>query len=94
VGWFLLKGDEHESINADTVLITKARGSPASTARNSDSSCPERRKSETAAGKFKDCLKVEESSAVEAGKEIKVYAHDVGKVKDSALLLIKYGKKP
>jgi hypothetical protein len=48
----------------------------------------------TKAGEFKNCVKTEETSPLEPGhKEYKVYAPGVGLVKDSELLLIKYGFK-
>ena len=43
------------------------------------------------AGTFKDCLKTEDSSEIEAGKEFKYYAPGVGLVQDDTLKLVKYG---
>jgi hypothetical protein len=46
----------------------------------------------TPAGKFKKCLKVEESTPLESGKkEHKYYAAGVGVVQDGELKLVKYG---
>jgi hypothetical protein len=46
----------------------------------------------TSAGDFHGCLKTRETSPLEKGaKESKVYAPGVGLIKDSSLLLIKYG---
>jgi hypothetical protein len=51
---------------------------------------------ETPAGKFKDCLKVEETTPLEPGvKEYKYYAPGVGLLRDGSLVLVKYGaEKP
>ena len=50
-------------------------------------------KVKTPAGKFENCLKVEETSALEPGnKEFKYYAPDVGLIRDGELKLAKYGK--
>lgn len=47
---------------------------------------------QTPAGKFENCLKVEETSSIEtASKEYKFYAPEVGLIKDGDLLLTKYG---
>ena len=46
---------------------------------------------ETPAGKFENCLKTEETSGVEKGKEYKCYAPGIGLIKDENLLLTKYG---
>ena len=46
---------------------------------------------ETPAGKFENCLKTEETSGVEKGKEYKYYAPGIGLIKDGNLLLTKYG---
>lgn len=47
---------------------------------------------ETPAGKFKDCLKVEETTPLEPReKEYKYYASGVGLIKDGSLVLVKYG---
>lgn len=48
---------------------------------------------ETPAGKFKGCLKTEESSALERGKEFKYYAPGIGLIQEEDLLLVKYGSK-
>lgn len=46
---------------------------------------------ETSAGKFDNCLKTEETTHLETGvKEYKIYAPNVGLVKDGKLKLIKY----
>jgi hypothetical protein len=47
---------------------------------------------QTPTGKFEKCLKTEESSAVEAGKEHKVYAPGIGLIYDGNLKLTKYGQ--
>lgn len=47
----------------------------------------------TAAGEFKNCLKVEETTPLEPGvKEYKFYAAGIGLVQDGSLKLVKYGK--
>lgn len=46
---------------------------------------------ETPAGKFENCLKTEETSGVEKGKDYKYYAPGIGLIKDGNLLLTKYG---
>ena len=47
----------------------------------------------TQAGEFKNCLKVEETTPLEAGvKEYKYYAAGVGLAQDGSLKLVKYGK--
>jgi len=47
---------------------------------------------DTPAGKFKNCLKTEETTPLEPGvKEYKIYAPNVGLVQDGNLKLIKYG---
>jgi len=46
---------------------------------------------ETPAGKFENCLKTEETSGVEKGKEYKYYAPGIGLIKDGNLSLTKYG---
>lgn len=46
---------------------------------------------QTPAGNFTRCLRTEESSAVESGKEFKFYAPGVGLVQEEDLLLVKYG---
>lgn len=43
------------------------------------------------AGEFKNCLKTEDSSQIEAGKEFKFYAPGIGLIKEESLRLIKYG---
>ena len=47
---------------------------------------------ETPAGKFSDCLKVEESSALEKGKAFKFYAPGIGLIYDGELRLVKSGR--
>jgi hypothetical protein len=47
----------------------------------------------TPAGEFKNCLKIEETSALEPGtKEYKIYAPGIGQVQDGSLKLVRYGK--
>ncbi|MFQ5709925.1 MAG: hypothetical protein ACE5HO_20915 [bacterium] len=47
---------------------------------------------QTLAKKFDDCLKVEESSDLEPdSKEYKLYAPEVGLIKDEELTLTRYG---
>lgn len=46
---------------------------------------------ETPAGKFENCLKVAETSALEKGREFKLYAPGVGLIKDGAFRLVRYG---
>lgn len=47
----------------------------------------------TPAGKFEDCLEVEETTPLEPGEEeSKYYAPGVGLVRDGSLKLVKYGK--
>jgi len=46
---------------------------------------------ETPAGKFENCLNTGESSAIESGRETKVYAPGIGLIFDGALKLTKYG---
>jgi hypothetical protein len=46
---------------------------------------------ETPAGKFMGCLKTEETSAVESGREQKCYAPGIGLIRDAGLKLTKYG---
>ena len=48
---------------------------------------------ETPAGKFEKCLKVEETTPLEADKAHKYYAPGVGLVQEGNLKLVKYGKK-
>jgi hypothetical protein len=45
----------------------------------------------TPAGRFADCLKTEETSAVEKGRESKYYAPGIGLIYDGGLKLTKYG---
>lgn len=46
---------------------------------------------DTPAGKFKDCLKTEETTPLEMGREYKVYAAGIGVVQDGPLKLVKHG---
>jgi hypothetical protein len=46
---------------------------------------------ETPAGKFEDCLNIEETSALESGRETKIYAPGVGLILDGDLKLTKHG---
>jgi hypothetical protein len=46
---------------------------------------------ETPAGRFERCLKTEETSAVESGREHKLYAPGVGLICDGELKLVKHG---
>jgi len=48
-------------------------------------------KLDTPAGKFERCLKTEETSAVERGREHKLYAPGIGLICDGGLKLVKYG---
>jgi hypothetical protein len=48
-------------------------------------------KLDTPAGKFERCLKTEETSAVERGREHKLYAPGVGLICDGELKLVNYG---
>ena len=44
-------------------------------------------------GVFTDCVKTEETSALEPGtQEYKLYAPGIGQVSDGALMLVKYGE--
>ncbi len=45
----------------------------------------------TPAAEFKNCLKTEDSSQIEVGKEFKFYAPGVGLIREESLKLIKYG---
>jgi hypothetical protein len=45
----------------------------------------------TPAGEFKNCLKTEDSSQIESGKEFKYYAPGIGLVQEENLKLVKYG---
>jgi hypothetical protein len=47
---------------------------------------------ETPAGTFKNCLRMKETSAIEAGSGVKIYAPGVGLVKDDEFVLVRYGK--
>ena len=47
---------------------------------------------QTPAGLFKNCLKVEETTPLESGKEYKIYASGVGIVQDGELMLTKIVK--
>jgi hypothetical protein len=44
------------------------------------------------AGTFENCLKTEESSAIEGGKEYKTYAPGIGLLEDGSLKLVKHGQ--
>jgi hypothetical protein len=46
---------------------------------------------DTPAGNFRNCLKIEETSAMEPGKEYKVYASGVGLIRDAEFVLTSYG---
>jgi hypothetical protein len=46
---------------------------------------------ETPAGRFTGCLKTEETSAVEGGRESKFYAPGIGLIQDAGLKLTEYG---
>lgn len=47
---------------------------------------------DTPAGKFENCLKIEETTPLESGtKEYKIYAPGVGLIEDGSLLLVQYG---
>jgi hypothetical protein len=46
---------------------------------------------ETPAGRFEHCLKAEETTPIEKGREYKVYARGVGLVKDADLSLVSHG---
>lgn len=48
---------------------------------------------ETPEGELEGCLKTWESSALEKGKETKVYAPGIGLIQDEDLLLTKHGRK-
>ena len=47
---------------------------------------------ETPAGKFTNCLKTEESSSIEGGREFKYYAPGVGLIQEEDLVLKSFGK--
>ena len=48
-------------------------------------------KLETPAGKFENCLSTEETSALESGRETKIYAPDIGLISEGDLKLTKHG---
>jgi len=48
---------------------------------------------ETPAGRFKNCLRTREGSAIEKGTSVKVYASGVGLIKDDEFVLAKIEKK-
>jgi len=48
---------------------------------------------EVPAGKFENCLKTQETSASEKGREYKLYAPGVGLLVDGGMKLTKYGKQ-
>jgi hypothetical protein len=48
-------------------------------------------KLETPAGIFENCLKTEETSGLESGKEYKLYAAGIGLIQDAGLKLTKHG---
>ena len=48
---------------------------------------------ETPAGTFTDCLKTEETTPLEKGREAKLYAPGVGLIKDGAFRLVRYGAR-
>ena len=50
-------------------------------------------KCETPGGKFENCLVTHESSPMEKGSSIKVYARGIGLIADGALRLVRHGKK-
>jgi len=47
---------------------------------------------ETPAGTFKDCLRVKETSAIEKGSSLKIYAPGIGLIKDDEFVLAKVEK--
>jgi hypothetical protein len=47
----------------------------------------------TPAGAFVNCLKTEESTPLEPGRESKLYAPGVGLVKDGPLVLVSYTQR-
>jgi len=49
---------------------------------------------DTPAGKFRGCLRIKETSALEAGSSVKVFAPGLGLVKDDAFLLSKVEQRP
>ena len=46
---------------------------------------------DTPAGKFENCVKTEETSGLESGKESKLYVAGIGLIQDAALKLTKHG---
>jgi hypothetical protein len=46
---------------------------------------------DTPAGKFQNCVKTEETSEIESGKEYKVYVAGIGLIQDASLKLAKHG---
>ena len=48
---------------------------------------------ETPAGKFENCLKAEETTPLEKGKEYKVYSPGIGLVRDGDLRLVRHGSR-
>jgi hypothetical protein len=49
---------------------------------------------ETSAGRFEQCLKIEETNPLEGNeKEYKYYSHGIGLIQDGSLKLVRYGKK-
>ncbi|MGC3957694.1 MAG: hypothetical protein QM813_07015 [Verrucomicrobiota bacterium] len=46
---------------------------------------------ETPAGKFESCLRTEETSALESGREMKIYAPGIGLISEGDLKLTKHG---
>ena len=47
----------------------------------------------TPAGTFRECLRVKETSAIERGTSVKIYAPGIGLIKDDAFVLTKIEKK-
>jgi len=47
---------------------------------------------ETPGGTFKNCLRIRETSAIERGTSVKIYAPGIGLVKDDAFVLTKFEK--
>ena len=45
----------------------------------------------TPAGEFKDCVKTEETTPLEKGREFKLYAKGVGLIRDGGLSLVQAG---
>ena len=46
---------------------------------------------DTPAGKFENCVKTEETSGLESGKEYKLYVAGIGLIQDAALKMTKHG---